>query len=61
MKIRLREREHDGYDDYPTMIQETYERLVKLSGDVEFKSRVKGNLFKRRSGNVHVSFLQSRP
>ena len=61
MKIGLREREHDGYDDYLTTIQETYWRLVKSSGDVEFQSRVKGNLLKRRSGNVHVSFLQSRP
>lgn len=60
MKICLRDREHDDYDDCPTTMQDAYERLVKSSGDVNFKNRVKGNLFKRKGGNVHVSFLQSK-
>ena len=40
MKIKLQEREHDSYNDYPMTIQETYERLVKSSRDVEFKSNL---------------------
>ena len=58
MKIRLKERENDGYDEYPKSTQEAYERLVHASGDLEFKNKVKGNRFRR--GPPHVSFLQNR-
>ena len=41
-------------------MQDAYEQLVKSSGDVDFKNKVKRNFFKRKGGNVHVSFLQSK-
>ena len=57
-KIRLKEQENDGYDEYPRSTQEAYERLVQASGDVKFKNKVKGNRFCR--GPPHVSFFQNK-
>ena len=59
-RSNTKDREHTGSDDYPTTMQDAYERLVKSSGDVDFKNRVKGNFFKSKGGNVQVSSLQTK-
>ena len=55
----MKEREHNGYDEYPKTVQEAYERLVNASGDLEYKGKQHKNE-RFNSDGIRVSFAQTK-